>query len=392
MKKKLPIRPLLSLAALCVGSAAYAQAEPPVKAFEFRAAAGIEHDNNVLRQNTNEITDNIYTLSAGARFDKRIGLQRVRADIEATAYKYQDQSNLDYNTLNYSAAWDWSLTPRFRGVLSADRRQYREVVTDSLTFANRVGRRTERTELLEGMYEVGASWRALAGVRRTSNESTEPRSWDASPRVTSAHVGVGYETPKGSLLTLKYRRGDGEYTDASAGAAAGDFKEDEVELALKWPLTVKTMIEGRLAHLKRDHDIAPQLDFSGMVGGASVNWEVTGKTRLIAGYSHDLVASGLITGGHVAADRIYITPVWQVSPQIALNARFDHTDRRWKDVSAGADVGRSEKVQTIGVGVEWDPRPAFTVSAGLRGEKLKSSLPTSSYDATVFAVAVKARF
>ena len=141
-----------------------------------------------------------------------------------------------------------------------------------------------------------------------------------------------------------------------------------------------------------DHDIAPQLDFSGMVGGASINWEVTGKTRVIAGYSHDLVASGLITGGHVVADRVYLTPVWQVVPHISLNARFDHIDRRWKDVSAGADVGRSEKVQAVGVGADWNPRPAFTVSAGVRGEKLSSSLPSSSYNATIFAVAVKARF
>jgi len=392
--KNLPIHPLLSLAALCVGPAAIAQQQQqqPADVFQFRVAAGVEHDNNVLRQSSGEITDNIGMLSVGMKADKRIGLQRLRADVELTGYKYQDESNLDYNTLNYSAAWDWSLTPRFRGVLSADRRQYREVVTDSITFANRVGRRTERVELLEGMYDVGASLRALAGVKHTSNESTEPRTWDASPRVRSAHVGIGYETPKGTLLTLKHRRGDGEYTDGSVGAATGDFKEDETELRLQWPVTIKTSVEARLAHLKRDHDVAPQLDFSGMVGGARVNWEITGKTRLIAGYAHDLVASGLITGGHVEADRLYLTPVWQFAPHIALNARFDHAERRWKDVPAGPDVGRSETVQTIGVGLDWDPRPALTVSTSVRGEKLSSNLPSSSYKATVFAVAVKARF
>jgi hypothetical protein len=155
---------------------------------------------------------------------------------------------------------------------------------------------------------------------------------------------------------------------------------------------VKTSVEARLAHLKRDHDVAPQLDFSGMVGGATVNWEITGKTRVIAGYAHDLVASGLITGGHVVADRVYVTPVWQVASHISLNARFDHAERRWKDVPAGPDVGRSETVQTIGVGVDWDPRPALTVSGSLRNEKLSSSVPAGSYKATIFGVAVKARF
>ncbi len=388
--KNLPFRPLLSLAALCVGSAAFGA--EPADTFQLRASAGIEHDNNVLRQSSGEIADNIGTLSVGLKADKRFGLQRLRADVEASTYKYQDQSNLDYTTINYAAAWDWSITPRFHGVLSAERRQAREVATDSTTFVNRVGRRTERAEVLEGMYEVGARWRALAGVTHTSSESTEPHSWDASPRVRSARIGVGYETPKGTLLTARLRRGDGEYTDASAGAAAGDFKEREAELALKWPVTAKTSVEARLAHLKREHDIAPQLDFSGMVGGASVNWEVTGKTRLIAGYAHDLLASGLITGGHVETDRLYFTPVWQMSPQVALNFRYDRSERRWRDVPAGADAGRRETVETIGIGADWDPRPAFTVSTGLRGEKLKSNLPNASYNATIFAVAVKARF
>ncbi len=390
--QNLPTRTLICVAVLAALPAAYAQDAAP-EVFQFRAALGVEHDSNVLRQNSGEIADNIGMASVGVKADKRIGLQRLRGDIEASSYHYQDQTNLNYTTINYSAAWDWSLTPRFHGVLSADRRQYREVTTDSFApFANRIGRRTERTELLEGTYEVGARWRALAGVRHNSSESTEPRSWDASPSVRSAHVGVGYETPKGTLLTGRLRHGDGEYTDGSAGAASGEFKEREVEVALKWPVTAKTMVEGRIAHLERDHNIAPQLDFSGMVGGASVSWEVTAKTRFIAGYAHDLIASGQIIGGHVETDRIYFTPVWQFAPQFALSLRYDRSERRWRNVPAGADVGRRDTVETAQIGLDWVPRQKLTVSTSVRSERLSSSLPSSSYNATVFAVAVKAQF
>lgn len=388
---KLPTRSLVCLAVLAALPAAYAQEAVP-EVFQFRAAVGAEHDSNVLRQNSGEISDTIGYATVGVKADKRIGLQRLRGDIEASTYHYQDQSNLNYTTINYSAAWDWSITPRFHGVLSADRRQYREVTTDSLTFANRIGRRTERNEVLEGVYEVGARWRALAGIRHSSTESTEPRSWDASPSVRSVHLGAGYETPKGTLLTGRLRHGDGEYTDGAPGAATGDFKERELEMALKWPVSAKTMVEGRIAHLEREHGIAPQLDFSGLVGGASVNWEITGKTRLIAGYAHDLVASGQIIGGHVMTDRIYLTPVWQFSPQVALSLRYDRSLRRWRDVPAGADVGRRETVETAQVGLDWVPRRNLTVSTSIRGERLKSNLPLASYNATVFAVAVKAQF
>ncbi len=60
--------------------------------------------------------------------------------------------------------------------------------------------------------------------------------------------------------------------------------------------------------------------------------------------------------------------------------------------ATGGAGGRHETVQTAGLGLDWDPRPAFTVSTSLREERLSSSLPSSSYNATIFAVAVKARF
>ena len=388
--KNLPIRPLLALTALCAGQAAFGA--EPTDVFQLRASAGVEHDNNVERAPNGGTTDQIGILSVGLAADKRIGLQRLRADIEATAYRYQDLDSLNYNTINYALAWDWSITPRFHGVASADRRQSREVTTDSLTLVNRVGRRTERNELLEGVYEAGP-WRLLGGVQHTRSESTEPRSWDASPKVRSARVGVGYEYASGTSITARMRRGDGEYTDPTPGAPTGDFRETEGDLVLKWPLTGKTAVEARLGHLKREHDTAPQMDFSGVVGGATVNWEITGKTRLIAGVSHDLVASGLFTGGHVEADRIYLQPLWQATAKTAFNLRYDRSVRKWKEVPVvSPDQGRRDVVEFISAGVDWEARRNLTVSSSIRREKLDTNLPSSSYSASIFAIAVKAKF
>jgi len=388
--KNLPIRPLLALGALCAGQAAFGA--EPTDVFQLRASAGVEHDTNVERAPNGGTTDQIGILSVGLAADKRIGLQRLRADIEATTYRYQDVDSLNYNTINYALAWDWSITPRFHGVASADRRQTREVTTDSITFVNRVGRRTERNELLEGVYEMGP-WRLLGGVQRTQSESTEPRSWDASPKVRSARVGIGYELASGTSLTARLRRGDGEYTDPTPGAPTGDFSETESDVVLKWPLTGKTAVEARIGHLKREHDTAPQMDFSGVVGGATANWEITGKTRLVAGYSHDLVASGLFTGGHVKADRIYLQPLWQATAKTAFNLRYDRSVRRWRDVPvATPDQGRRDVIEFVSAGVDWEARRNLMVSSSIRREKLDTTLPSSGYTASIFAVAVKAKF
>lgn len=367
-------------------------AEAP--ALQFRVLAGIEHETNALRvpSAANPRSDELAILGVGVKANRRYGLQRIRADIEANTFRYRKQSDLDYNTINYALAWDWQFTQALQGVISADRKQFRVVTTDPVAQVNLVGRRTERAEVAEGTYKAGAALRLMAGVAHTESSSNRPAPWDASPSVRSARVGVGYELPRGTTVFARLRRGDGEYTDAAAAASSGDFREDEAELVLKWPLTAKTLVEGRLGHIERNHSTTSLRDFSGMVGSAFVRWEITGKTRLTAGLGRDLSATGQASGGHVQQNRFYIGPVWQATAQIAVNARYDHVSRDWKDVPAGSpELGQRERVQLISAGLDWEPRRFLTVSTYLRGERLKSNI-TSGYRSTTVGAAVKAYF
>jgi len=392
--KKHPIRPLLPIAALLMAPAVMAQSQPPEtnNAFQLRAGLGVEHDSNVLRQ-PNAVSDTVTNASVGLKFDRRYSLQRLRADVEAATYRYQDQDQLNYSTLNYSAAWDWSFTPKLHGTISADRKQYRDVTSDPTTGANLVGRRTERTELAEGIYELGAAWRALAGVSHSSVKTTEPISYDGSPTVRSTYVGAGYELASGSSITGRLRHGNGEYKDPTAGGA--EFHENEADLLLKWPVTAKTTLQARVGRLERTHSSAPQRDFSGFVGDASVNWEITGKTRLLAQVAHDLSASGFDlsgAGGHVDSNRFIVQPTWNATAQTAVNLRYEYVRRSWEDVPIGSDIGRRERVQNASIGVDWTPRPKILVSATLRNERQRSNLGFGNYRATIYGVAGKLYF
>ena len=441
LTKKLPIRPLLSAASLCLlplavgaqtagtvpsvpsapeapslptspsqptgtpyaapqpvggfqpaGTQASAVSEGNNPAFQLRAIAGVEHESNSLRTPSNAIGDSVFIAGVGLRADRRYGLQRFRADLEGNTYRYDKQSDLNYSVFNYALAWDWSLTPRLHGVVSADRKQYREVVTDPVALVNRVGKRTERTEVAEGTYDVGAALRLQAGATHTESSSNVANSWDGSPSIDSARVGVGYELGSGSSIYVRYRHGNGHYTDPTAGATAGDFHENQSELAVHWPATGKTTVDASIGHLQRRHDNGSQRDFSGAVGNAAVSWDVTGKTRVVAGVSRDLSATGLATGGHVESTRYYIGPVWKATAKIAVNARYDRVARDWRDVPAGSvDIGRNEAVQMLSAGIEWGPRRWLAVTGYVRGERQTSNVNTG-YRNTTIGAAVKAYF
>lgn len=400
MKKQSLVHPAV-LAALCtVPMISRAQTAPVVEpplppvqreeidpTFQARALAGIEHDSNIYRTQIKR-SDEIAMVGLGLRYDKRLGLQRFIADAEVNRYQHRNLSNLSYNTVNYTAAWNWSVTPRFRGVARADRRQYREL-PDTVEGFGQLGVRTDRVELVEGLYELDGNWRALAGVTRTSSESDNMLSYDANPTVRSVSVGAAYEVGTGSSVTARLRRGDGEYK----AFAQSDFRDNEVDVAVKWQFSPRTSIDTRLGYLRRTHDQAPVRDFSGLLGSATVDYELTGKTRLQAGIARDLASYYLATGGYIESNRVFIAPVWKPTAQTALRWRLQHERRSFKDIAGGsADQGRSDTINWAQVGFEWEPRRPVLLSATLRNERRKSSVALFNYRATVVGVAAKVTF
>jgi exopolysaccharide biosynthesis operon protein EpsL len=389
--KNLPIRPLISLASLCLFPAVL-RAEPP-NLLQFRASAGVEHDSNVLQSSANEQSDDIGVLSVGVKAERNYGLQHFRADAEVAAYRYRNLSNLNFSTVTYAAAWDWRFTPALHGVLSADRRQYRDSSLALVGGLSEIGRRTERSEVLEGIYDIDGAWRALAGVSRTSSSTTVPISWDASPTVHSAVVGGGYEFASGSSLFARFRRGDGKYTAPASPASPTDFRENEAEVLLKWPLSGKTSLEATLGHLQRTHPNAPASDFSGPFGSATVRWEATGKTSVVAGAMRYLTSSGLDDGGHIESNRFFIGPVWKATARTSVNLRYDRIARDWRDIAPGSGQnGRRDIIQSTSIGVDWEPLRPVTLSASLRGDKVSSNLVGASYRNTALTVAAKVTF
>ena len=397
LKKKLSNRRWTALAGLCL-AAPLVQAQTPTladrlprnvetgDALQFRVGAGIERDSNVLRT-PNKVSDEVGILSAGARFDKQYSLQRITLDVEAATYRHRDLDSLDYTTLNYLGAWNFAFTPRLQGVLSAERRQYRDITNTSAGFGD-VNLRTERNEAAEATWAVTGGWRAQGALTHSSSKSDDPRALESSPDINSVRVGAGYEYPSGTTIIGQVRRGDGEYDRAGI-----DFKETEPGIVVRWPITAKTRLNTKLGRLKREHDNAPERDFSGTVGTFDVVWEYSPKTRVTVGYARDLGSYEFTGGGHISGKRYYIAPVWRPTAKTAVILRYQRETRDWEGVVAGApDAGRSDRTTYTGATFEWEPRRNLVLSTGLRGEKRDSNLPNNDFSATILALGAKFTF
>ncbi|TFY99986.1 XrtB/PEP-CTERM-associated polysaccharide biosynthesis outer membrane protein EpsL [Ramlibacter rhizophilus] len=389
MSKKLRTNAWMPVACLCIAwPLAHAQNPETGDTLQFRVGAGVEHDSNVLRAPNGE-SDTIGILSAGARIDKRYSLQRIVLDAELAAYRHQDFSDLNYSTFNYSAAWNYAFTPRFTGVLSATQREYRDTTT-ATTGVTEAFVRTERTQLLEGTYAPGGGFLALAGLSHRTSDSEVARSIESSPSVTSLRLGTGYEFRSGARAVVVYRRGDGSYDNLAA-----DFKENELAVEARLPLTAKTSVNGKLGWLERNHEgaAAAGLDFSGMIANVEAAWEITGKTSLTGGFERDIGAYETAGGGNVRAWRTYIQPIWRATAKTQVRLRYAHETRDWNTNSAAApDAGREDDVNTFGVFVDWEPRRNLLVTGTVRQERRDSNVNAFDYRANIVGVAAKYSF
>ncbi len=373
------------LAAAAVRAQAAEEAVGPVLALHVDAA--LEHDSNILRA-ADAVSDDIGILSAGIRLDKRYSLQRLTLQAQAQRYRFRDYANLDYSTLAYDGAWNFQFTPHLRGVLSAERQQYRDIT--NVASSSGVNLRTERHERAEATLLGRGGWRTLAGLAHDRSRSDDPRALESSPRVTSLYIGAGHEFASGTLMTAQVRRGDGHY---GAGAGSIDFRETEPSLTLHWPATAKTLLDARVGYLDRTHDQEAARDFKGFVGNSTLRWDFSPRTRFEAALSRDLGSYEFSGGGQIRGWRLSLAPVWKPSEKTALRLRHAMERRTWRVVSPLApDAGRKDRNRWDTLAFEWTPWRLLEMTASVRQERRNSNLPGLDFRAHIVTLGARLNF
>ena len=107
----------------------------------------------------------------GIGFNTTQSLQKFELDASVVDYRYQNFSYLSFNAINYNAAWRWSITPRFTGSVTVDRKETLNSFSDFNGFNTR-NTRIDSNNRLDTVYELDGPWRLVAGVGQTkqSNE------------------------------------------------------------------------------------------------------------------------------------------------------------------------------------------------------------------------------
>ena len=252
--------------------------------------SGTADPNVVLGKSST--ADQIVVTSVGARLAKPYSLQRFELNASLVDYRYQSARFLNFAAFNYDAAWRWSLTPRLRGSLTADRSETLNSFVDFRAFVRNV--RTEENNRFNAEYEIDGVWRLIGGASQSKIQNAQLFVQQQDFKSTAAEFGAKYACPSGSFISGLARAQAGSYFKLPQPVAASlfdnRFDQTEYEARGYWLLSGKSSLDTRLAYFERKHPTFSQRNFSGVVGNTSFNWGISGKTRLITSVSRELAS------------------------------------------------------------------------------------------------------
>jgi exopolysaccharide biosynthesis operon protein EpsL len=358
----------------------------------FRLPAGSD-PNVVLRAPTS--SDSISVNSLGVTLNKPYSLQRFELGASFVDYRYKNFTFLNFTAFNYNGAWRWSLTPRLRGNATATRSETLNTFADFRSFIRNV--RTETNNRFDAEYEIDGVWRVIGGVGENEVKNEQIFLAQQNYRIQSGEAGVKYAFPSFSNISAIVRSTKGEYTQLSQPVAASlfdnRFDQREFEANLFWEYSGKSNFNFRVGHTDRKHSTFSQRDYQGLYGYATVNWGITGKTRLVSSVSRELASFLQTSSSYTRLDKFSVGPVWEVTSKVVARARYDASSREFLGPIANTPQNdRVDKLRTLYAGADWRPYRWVTMSISLQNDIRSSNLPGFDFKSTTGTLSAQVTF
>jgi exopolysaccharide biosynthesis operon protein EpsL len=340
-------------------------------------------------------SDRVQTSYVGLRLDKAYSQQRFVVDVTQTATRFGKFASLDRDALQYEAEWQWHVTPRISGRLSATRTESL-ISFDDVQQAQEIVRvTTNRAATLDAWLFGG--WHLLAGASQVVTQSSQPFIAQPDTRQTGGEIGIRYLAASQNTVAAiaRLQRGvrPGQPVDFVNFIDSG-FSSTEYELSATWAATGHSTLTGRLTRLARRHENVGARDFSELTGEARYAWSPTARlsVNLTANRSVVPFTSGLSSSYRVD-DTLSVTPAWRVSERVSLSLSGSRRASDFRGPVAGfSGPARHDVYRTLEFGANWTPHRAATLGFTVRRERRASTDDAASYRNNVAIVNVALTF
>jgi hypothetical protein len=124
-------------------------------------------------------------------------------------------------------------------------------------------------------------------------------------------------------------------------------------------------------------------DFDGFNTGLNLNWSVTGKTQLAAGYQHTLGTYTTAASNYSQTDAITLGPTWQFSPKASLGLQHKFAQVQYLgSPTAVPTTARRDTTRDTTLNLNWQPYDKFSLATSLGSASRGSTQAGLDFDST----------
>lgn len=339
-------------------------------------------------------SDLITVGTVGLRLNKPYSQQRFLVDVSQSFYRYNNFSFLDFEALNYDAAWLWHLTPRISGTLTADRTESLAGFQDVRTF-QQVIRVRERYGATMDAWLTGP-WHLLLGVRQTEQKDSKAVTAEQSFEASSYEFGLKYLATSGNWLALKHRRSSGDYVNRPLDAVNlfdNAFREYQTELSAEWKPTGMSALSGHVSWLERTHPNFSPRDFSGPGADIVYTWTPRAKLRFDASASRTITTWWDDDASYRTNNIFSFVATWEATAKVSAGARLTFIERDYRGaVGPVTAAPRNDSEHNAQVFVVWKMLRNSYIRASIEHLARSSNRAGLDYDAFIATLSASLLF
>ena len=358
------------------------------------SSATYKYLSNILKTETNELSDDTYTLTPGAIVN--FGKPGTALDLELKSYydilKYQDYSDLDINL--------------FRIYLNGSYRPS-DLTSSSFSYSNEDG-------------QIARSESSTGGSPALIETSRESASFFANYRYSpklSFSLGANFleltyltEADKLSAkrsitipFNLSYHYSNKlsvqygvSFTDTEVGARTAysqpAYDTNSVYYNVGLNGTILPKLTGQFNVGYRTLSFSTATDDINALGVTSnLTWTLTPKLRTTVNFSKDFDVAG--SGNTHQFTRLNLSTVYSISTDYKLSLNFGHTAKNFRanPLIFGGNSYREERLRDLSVNLHYIPSENYSFTAGYHIYKSKADL-LDNYDLNVFRLTAKLKY
>lgn len=322
---------------------------------QLNASVNNTWDNNIFRRSSEESSDQITTYVAGVKLDKTYSLQRFLVNVNYVDNKYQTNNFLDFDTVNYEAQWQWSLTPSLTGTISSSRSKSLAGFADFRNFAQNI--RTVEVNRFRVEYSPHKVWALVAGLTETQKSNSQVFNAIAGYDSQSFDYGARYFFPSGSTASLiAHKRNSDVQRDLLVGSLLDNkYSEDELELDIVVKSLGKSSLSASLGYINREHAHFSSRDYKTWFGHVTYDLLVTGKIKANIELDRKVGAFETAYSTYSVTDSGALSLNYYLSDKFILGLNTRLAQRDFKQSVFSDNLNRTDYEKSFGATLTWQP-------------------------------------